>query len=178
MSKQEIYEQICNLVAAIKETGIAKAMFYDATSGYLSDVCSTIETFEKNNAELYSKCLEFGESIAPLSFCETEIFDDPDVDGEEVFIFDADIIDPISFYALMLFAEVDEICFFASDWSENDTNANNFLHGLEEAGYKQLSRFVANANIFDWIGTKEDDEFTSVPEALVEICTGECEDWF
>ena len=144
----------------------------------MSDVCDAIDTFEKDNAELYRNCLEFGESVSPLSFLETEVFGYPPMYAKNIFIFDTNIIDPISFYALMLFAEVDELCFFESNWSEDDTNVQAFLSGIEEAGYKYLRHFVTNANIFDWIGTEEDDEFMSVPEALVKICTGECIYWF
>jgi hypothetical protein len=178
LSKQEIYEQICSLTAAIRQTGIAKIIFDAATAGNLSDVCSAVETFEKDNAELYGKCLEFGENIANLSFREIEIFGEPDMEKEEVFIFDTNIMDSISFYALMLFAKVDELYFFVSDWSEDDTNVQAFLSGIEDSGYKYLRHFVTNANIFDWIGTKDDAEFMSMPEALVKICTGECIYWF
>ena len=79
--------------------------------GNLSDVCSAVETFEKDSIELYGKCLEFGENIANLSFREIEIFGEPDMEKEEVFIFDTNIIDGIGYPSrpVMGFHTLDEL---------------------------------------------------------------------
>lgn len=168
LNKQEIYEQICTLTAALKATDIAQNMFSTAISGSAEDVKAVIDTFKQEHAELYAKCVEFGKEIDEKSI----IFDVPD--GES-FIFDSSVIDPLSFYAMAVFGKVEEFYLFA-DWDMDCTSIRNYIDGIEVAGYEYLANFVANANIYDNIG--EDEDFGTLEVALVSICNGECEDWF
>ena len=50
-------------------------MFDAATAGDLSDVCSAVEKFEKDNAELYGKCLEFGKILLICLFVKLKYFE-------------------------------------------------------------------------------------------------------
>lgn len=167
MNKQEIYEHVCSVTAALKEIGIAKKLFDAAKSGEIDCVTSVIDNFKQQHVQIYSKCVAFGKEIDVWS----EIFD---INTNESYVFDPEIIDPLSFCALTVFGKFDDSLLF-EDWDIiTGISAGNYIDGIDEAGYEYLSQFVCNASILEYIG----DEFETLEEALVAICTGVCKDWF
>lgn len=90
-----------------------------------------------------------------------------------VFVFDTNTIDALSFYVLLILAEVDDIYFFHDEEVEEDGNVftvlvnDDFVDAIEKATNEAFATFVSSYSIADWVG--ENEEHHSVGELLVDV---------
>jgi len=83
------------------------------------------------------------------------------------YVYDNNIINAVTFYALMLLAKMDE--FYLFDWETE--SAANFVNAINETEYEELATFVTIGSIFDFIG--EGEEYQNIYEGLVGIFKGD-----
>lgn len=174
MTKQEIYEQIVQLTAELHATNVAEQIFSAAKEGDPKKVEEVFETFKKEKPGLYQKIVEFGEKYNEIinnDWEDGEIFTIEEDKERGYFIFDANIIDSLSFFVFICFANIDNIYLFCLV----DDSATNFVKAFEEAGYEEIAEFIANFSWIDWVG-EDEDMYSTWYELIVAIFEGEFSD--
>ena len=100
-----------------------------------------------------------------------------------IFVFDTDIIDVLSFYVLLIMANISDSYLFQDvdidvneikDEDEDCQYTNQFLIAIEAETNEAFAEFVASYNFVDWCGTR--DEY-SIGELLVVALSGEFDDY-
>ena len=115
------------------------------------------------------------------------IFGDEADQENDIFVFDTDIINPLSFYVLLIMANVSDVYLFQpgiedineiedldEDEDEDCQYENKFLAAIKEKTNEAFAEFVASYNFVDWCGT---EEAYSIGELLVVALSGEFEDY-
>lgn len=184
MTKKEIYEQVVALTAGLARTKVAEKIFSFANEGDPVKTQEVIDNFPKEYPELNQKIVSFGEKFNKLiddakTRDEGAVFGIKTDQKNEIFVFDTNVIDALSFYAFAIFAKIDETyLFMTTDGSCNDVCPwDNPADAVEAAGHYSLAVFVSNFSFIDWVGEDEDCA-TTVGELLVDIFAGEFDDIF
>jgi len=162
VTKQEIYEQIVQLTSELHATNVAEKIFNTAKEGDSAKVEEVFENFKKENREFYLRILNFGASVRENLFGKSiKLFGSRGNKVKETYVFDNNIINAVSFYALMILAEVDEYYLF--DWGTK--SSERFIEAISNAGYDRLACYVDNFSVYDYIGPSK--QFQNIYECLV-----------
>ena len=172
MTKQEIHEQIVRLTSELHATNVDEKIFKVAQEGDSKKVEEIFEAFKKENINLYARIVSFGEAYNALTDESTllgEIFAVRENKAKGKFIYDTKIINTLSFFLLLCFADIDDFYLFDLKFEAK----KNFVSFFKEAGYQEMHDFVCKGNWKDWVGEDEDSEYHTWCELLVAIFKGE-----
>lgn len=174
MNKKEIYERIVQLTAELAKTGVAKEIFSSADAGDAVQTQKIIDDFPKEYPELNDKIVSFGDELNKFiedgkTGWEASVLGEKADEEHDIFMFDTNIIDPLSLYTLSIFGEFD------NDYIFQDSCLYTFVETLEEAGYEDLAEFAMCYVWTDWVG-EDEDEYATIGELLVAVFAGTFED--
>lgn len=92
-----------------------------------------------------------------------------------VFVYDANVIDALSFYILNILGKIDEIDFFYDDEEGSLASIDEFITAIENATNDNFAEYVISYNILDWVKENE-EKYPTVGELLVAALSDEFED--
>lgn len=170
MTKQEIYEQIVQLTSELHATNVAEKIFSAAKEGDPEKVEEVFETFKKEYPDLYQKIIKFEEDYDGEYLVIGDVFGSEEDEVNGAYIYDNNIINAVTLYALILLGEMDE--FYLFDWGTE--SSRNFVNAIKEAGYKELANFVEDFSICD-LGSEGNKKYRNKYDCLVGIFEGEFE---
>ncbi len=108
---------------------------------------------------------------------EGQIFgSEADVEND-VFVFDTNVIDALSFYIFIILANISDIYLFYDEEIEENGKPyvhpamDHFVDAIEKATNEAFAEFIANYTYVDYIGKNK--EFQTVGELLVAVLAGE-----
>lgn len=180
----EIMQQCCHLMYNLAQTNVIGQIAEVADTGDASELFDVITNFKQEHSYFAKELVEFQTEYnkyrdVDTTGCEGQIFGtEADVENG-VFVFDTNVIDALSFYFLIILANIAEIYFFYDEEIEENGETytipadDQFVDAIEKATNKAFSEFVANYNIMDWID--KDGVFKTVGEFLVAALADELE---
>lgn len=166
MTKQEIYERIVQLTSELHATNVAEKIFSAAREGDAKKVEEVFETFKKENPDLYARIVSFGADFNSDENDTIDVFASEEDKENGAYVYDNNIINAVTFYALMLFAQIDE--FYLFDWGTE--SSKKWVTAIKDAGYDELVNFINDSSVFDHINSNY-----TIYECLVDICLGKLE---
>ena len=181
----EIMTQCMNLMYDLAQTKVIGQIAEVADTEDASKLFEVINNFKHEYSHFAKKLVKFQTEYSEyrdtlVTGCEGQIFG-TEADAENgVFVFDTNVIDALSFYVLIILANISEIYFFYDEENkENDETytipaGDQFMDAIKKATNEAFAEFVANYNIVDWIG--KDKAFQTVGELLVVVLADEFEE--
>lgn len=172
MTRKEVYEQVVRLTAELAQTKVAEKIFSNAEAGDAAGTQAVIDIFPNEYPELYKEIVNFGRKFNELvdeTNDETWVWEPEEDEANNIHVFDTNVIDSLSLYALTIFGEFDDLYLFL-DWDSEE----NFFKALEEAGYSAFAEFVGCYSWTEWVG--EEEEYATVGDLLVDVFAEEFED--
>lgn len=170
VTKQKIYTCIVELTSELYSKNIAKKIFRAAKKRDAKNIERICANFEKENSRLYKKIVKFGKKYNKQinkDWKNGEIFAAEEDKKLGRFVFDTNLIDSMSFFVFICLANIDNIFLFEFSVAEEA-----FAKALEEAGYKELAKFVGVFSWIDWVG-KEEKQYSTWYKLLIGIFKGE-----
>ena len=167
MTKQEIYEKIVQLTSELHSTNVAEKIFSAAKEGDSKKVEEVFETFKKEYPDLYVRIVYLTLKISPAR--TVNVFSSKEDKASGSYVFDANSINAVDLYALLLLGENDDYYLFK--WGTE--SSDEFVKAIEKAGYEELAKFTDNWSVYDFVG--EEEKYTNIYECLVGIFKGEIE---
>jgi len=152
VTKQHIYNTLVSLTAEIKTTDVGLKLFEAAKSDG-QKVKEASESFMAEHPELYQKMCSFATDYNKI-IEESETGNDAEIFGLEkdeengIFIFDLNVIDASSYFALTFLTGIDDSYFFKLevDDDEDITDHSTYLDGIEAvSGSSNLADFLGCA---------------------------------
>lgn len=168
MTKQEIYEWVVRLTAELHATNFAREIFNAVENEDSEKFDSTFKSIKQNDSGLYLKIFGFGKICNDLESEERGIFGDAENKKRGIFLFDADKIDALSFFALTILADIDDMDFF-ENWGSQSSKV--YLEAIEETGYLKLHKFIEN---YSW--KQKINEYSSLYKFFIDIFKGKFEE--
>ena len=168
MTKQEIYEWVVRLTAELHATNFAKEIFDAVKNEDSKKFDSTFKSIKQDDSDLYLKIVGFGKICNDLIPEKREIFGDLEDEENRIFLFEADKIDALSFFALAILGDIEDGDFF-EDWDSQSFKV--YLEAIEETGYLKLHKFIETHY---WKG--EINEYSSLYKFFVDIFKGKFEE--
>ena len=159
-------------IAEAEETGDAEKI-----AGVIKEFKEKYPYFVENLLNFQKEYTEFREEYSRIGN-EGTIFGKENDEENGVYVFNADIIDALSFYILIILTGISELNFFYDEEIEDDEEVynilmdNDFLNAIQNKTNEAFAIFVASYNIADWIGKDEE----TVGELLVEAFFDEFEE--
>lgn len=155
MTKQQIYNAIVSLTAEIKTTDVGLKLFEAAKSNG-QKVKEVSETFMTEYSELYQKMCSFATEFNKLieeseTGADAEIFGPEKDEKNEIFVFDLNVINASSYFALMFLTGIDDSYLFTGEYleatnEEELTDDSVYLDAIEkESGSYDLANFLGIA---------------------------------
>lgn len=138
VTKQEIYNTIVSLTAEIKATDLGAKLF-EAAKVDGNKVKEVAETFMSEYPELYQKMCNFADEYNELidKGIDIAIFGPEEDKEREICVFNPDLINASSFFALAFLTNIDDGYLFTGEFVEKDENhylvdGSTYLDALEE----------------------------------------------
>ena len=149
----------------LAETKVIAQIAKAAETGDPTKVQEVIDTFKKEYSVFAEILMNFQEEYtayraANKTGYEGAIFGTKTDEEIGIFVFDTNVIDALSFYVLIILANIDAVDFFC----DADGSTEPFVDAIEEATNEAFAEFVASYNFLDWVG---DEEYQTVGEILV-----------
>lgn len=165
-----LFDQVVDMTAAVEATGFVQE-YFSAISHGSSHMAETIfEGFRSNNPNLYKEIIVLGDTV--LQVAKSSNRKQLQIFGTET-SYNAEQIDPLSFFFLTLFGKFRESYLFTiEDFIRDDPQS--FLGGLSHSGYKYLSNFISMYNWEDFVG--EYQEYKDIHRLMVAILHGKFDD--
>ena len=193
MTKQQIYETIVSLTAEIKTTEVGLKLFKAAKLDG-QEVKEVSETFINEYPELYGKMCSFATEHNKL-IAENETGIDTVIFGLEkdekngIFVFNPDVINAASYFALVFLTGIDDSYFFTGEYMEVDYGEENatvfddsaYFDALEEeSGSSYFVRFLGNGFFneeeLEWL--KESGfEYSNTYDLLADVFAGKLQEY-
>ena len=134
-----------------------------------------IDTFKNEHSYFVNKLMDFQKEYTNfrdthITGTEGCIFDEENDVDNGIFVFDTNVIDALSFYVLNIFGNIDDVYYFCG----YDGVSDAYLDAIAAATNEAFAEFVANYNLFEWIG--EGEEYKTVGELLVVAMADEFEE--
>lgn len=177
------YEKICencqNMMYYLAETKVISQIAKAVETGEPTKVQEVIDTFKKEYPYFANNLLKFQEKFTNFynnvnkTGYEGSIFGTNADEENDIFKFDANVIDVLSFYVLTIFAKTNDVHFFCG-FDNDPTSIDDFVEAIENVTNEAFGEFVANYNLLDWVG--ENEEYKTVGELLVDALADEFED--
>ena len=181
---KKVLQDCSSIMYDLADTKIIGQVAEAVEAGDAQKVLETIRDF-KEQYSYFSVVLlvfqkEYTEYRSSLgSSHEGEIFANEADEENGVFVFDTNIIDPLSFYLLSILANISDIYFFYGEKVQEDGEEitlpadEKFVDAIADATCEEFAVFVSNYNFPDWVG--EDADYQSVGELLVDAMHGQFE---
>lgn len=179
MTKTEIYEQIVRLTADIKYSGYAEKLFKAAKQEKITEFNRLYGEFMEEYQDIYQQIIWFGDEFnRSIEASEKkyiyEIFGSRRDKKNNIFVFDSDIIDVLSFLVFIIYSKINEAYLF-----ENNTGFNVsfqfILDKLYDLEYDRLAEFISGYCFDDLVGNGE-DQYRTIYDLLTAIFRGVFDD--
>lgn len=181
---RKVLEKCEGTMYSLAQTKIIMQIAEAEETGDAEKIAGVIKEFKEKYPYFVEDLLNFQKEYTEFREEYSRIGDEGTIFGKEndeengVYVFDATIIDALSFYILLILTRISELNFFYDEEIEDDEEVyntlmdNDFLNAIQNKTNEAFAIFVANYNIADWI---EKDEET-VGELLVEAFFDEFEE--
>lgn len=159
MTKQEIYDSLVSLTGELGALNMGKKLFDAARTGEDGQkVEEVVETFKKENPDLYQKMCKFAQEIDSTTSesdgLGAEVLGSEDDEEKGIHAYDVNTISASSLFALVFLTGTDDVYLFHDidptcdeDDTEEESGWDKFLDDLEEeSGSYELADFLANAS--------------------------------
>lgn len=176
MTKRELYDKVVELTSELQKTNIAQRIFDAAMEKDALKAQVIIDAFPEYYPKLYEKITDFGEKFNSLvekfkvgEWHNPAIFGKKTDEKNEMFVFDPQVIDALSFYIFSLLAKFSNFYIFddeACDYSWGDS-VESFINAIRNNTNNKLAKFVGTFDSVEWIG--ENGKYKTVGELLVAI---------
>lgn len=173
--RRKICESCEFMMYNLAETQVMAEIAKAAETGDPTKVQEVIDTFKKEHPVFTQNLMKFQEEYNEYrndhkTGHEGAIFGTKTDEENGIFVFDTNVIDTLSFYVLIIFANISDVYFF----TELEEAPEAFFDAIGQATNEAFAEFVASYNIVDWIG--EDEEYQTVGDILVAALCDEFEE--
>lgn len=170
----EIIQQCGYLMYNLAQTKVIGQIAEVTNTGDASKLFEVINNFKDEYSYLVEELVKFQTDYseyrdAHTTGCKGQIFGTESDVKNDIFVFDTNVIDALSFYFLIILANISDGYLFYDGQPTND----QFIVAIEKATNEAFAEFVASYNIVDWIGKNK--EFQTVGELLVAALADEFE---
>lgn len=190
MTKQEIYNTIVSLTAEIKPTDVGAKLF-EAAKLNGQKVKEVAETFMSEYPELYQKMCSFASKFnefieASEDGIEGEIFGSENDEEKEIRVFDTNVINASSFFALTFLTDIDTSYLFNGTCIEFEvdkyvTDDSAYIDALEEeSGSSDLTDFLGAAFFseeeLEWL-EEYGYKYSNIYDLLADVFAGKLKEY-
>ena len=179
MTKTEVYELIVRLTADIKWSGYAKKLFEAAKQEKITEFNQLYKGFMEEYQDVYQQIIWFGDEFnRTIEASENkniyEIFGSKRNRKRNIFVFDSDRIDVLSFLMFIIYSKIDDAYLFERNTRFN-VSTQLIVDELYNLGYAHIAEFIVGFCFTDLVGDDE-DQYCSIYELLTTIGRGVFED--
>lgn len=159
--KRKIYEQVVKLAAELAKTKVAEEIYNAAKAGETRKVQEILDEFPQKYPELNTKIVNFGEAFNMLhDVYDVRVLGYESKEEEGIFVYDKDVIDPLSFCFFTLFAKVE-----TDDLFGRSPAILPFVNAIEEVTNRDFAQFVYGYSWLEFI--EEEREMGRIVVAAV-----------
>lgn len=159
--KRKIYEQVVKLASELAKTKVAEEIYNAAKAGETRKVQDIIDAFPQKYPELNTKIVNFGEAFNMFyDVYDVRVFGYESKEEEGVFVYDKDVIDPLSFCFFALFAKIED-----DDLFENWDLKKGYVEAIREVTNRDFAQFVYGYSWLEFI--EEEREMGRIVVAAV-----------
>lgn len=150
--KRKIYEKVVSLTAELAETKVAEEIYNAAKAGETRKVQEIIDEFPQKYPELNTKIVNFGEVFNIIrEVYDVSVFGYENREEEGIFVYDKDVINPLSFCFFALFVKIEDNNLF-----ENCLSRDVYVKAIKEVTNSDFAQFVLGYSWLEFIEEKRE----------------------